>query len=401
MGSLPCTSISALRRTKQLRARTPTLLAALLLLFGMTACATTPPALQTRQQRVGRVVPHPPSVAAALAAEALHEELCHAQAAPVQQIERSLPGVRQVHADATGYRIAFARGPRQQWWPIADHTLQLRCRDATGTLDVRLSPHAPPARDAAPRGELRGGGGGSGGGDIGIEVLIFASGSGARIQTRSAGSATNELVDHVLDRTFALASDPARSGPGASEPNLSALRLSIVLAHACCANTPAERQRSLTRALRVGMVPANIPIEVPLQLAEYAATRGDAIAARWWLRRAALTATDARQRASITARLRELHAAADQPSSMRHRAIGELFAGHLHEAEHALHSARRSRRNPARDYELLRRLHEQRGDEMAAMAAKLLRREHQHDAASGEARPLRKLVAPTAASPPR
>ena len=68
-----------------------------------------------------------------------------------------------------------------------------------------------------------------------------------------------------------------------------------------------------------------------------------------------------------------------EPPDLRAQAIDRLNSGDIQIAEKLLHSARRADSRPAVDYRLLGKLHRQRGDEMAALAAELLAREYDAD----------------------
>lgn len=173
----------------------------------------------------------------------------------------------------------------------------------------------------------------------------------------------------VLERALRLATSLDDGGPGLAEPNLATWRLTHLLAAARTTDDGPTRGNLLRRAARQ----PNAPSGVYAQLAELARTEGRNEEAAQYSQCALLVEPNPCRRSELQ---RLLAGSASQPDHLREEAINNLLAGQTALAERVLHTARRAVADPTADYELLGYVHRQRGDNMAALAAELLAREH-------------------------
>ena len=260
--------------------------------------------------------------------------------------------------------VSFELGPDGDWLPCADRHVRLQSPDARGAVSIGHA-HMPQLRAGAGFGRSR---------VAIIELRVRPCDGGCQVDC-FAPSARGAEITSLIDRTLSLASDDERGGPGAAEPNLIAWRLGMLLQAARDAVDGGDRAILLRRAARLPGAPSAVYEE----LGELTAAAGQMEQALAQLRHAALCCPDPVRRALIARRVRRAVDRASQPAGLRQDALGNIVSGDLPGAEQQLHSARRAAPCPRIDYQLLGVLHRYRGDEVAALAAELLAREHEAD----------------------
>lgn len=317
----------------------------------------------------------PAQVAATLLSEALCDEL---HAAPTTGA-----GAPLATAKGDGFTLTFERDRRGAWLAVGEHRLAVASVDARG--EVALG--RPPLAEADARRGF-----GRGRADC-VELWIGAGERGVEVRLQARAALRSKLAARIR-RTLQAAEDPWGSNPGAPAPQLAAWRLGALLRRADAATDDVLRATLLRRAARSPH--ATGPVFE--QLGDLQVVAGEAQAAATNLRRAALCTRDPIARARLAQKAAAATSQAARPSVQRRRALGELAAGRLDEAEGRLHTARRTAPEPALDYQLLSALHRVRGDQMAALAAELLAREHGRDASGISAAPLAE-TSPRAAPP--
>jgi len=319
----------------------------------------------------------PAEVAAALLSEALCEEL---HALPSQ----GAGGSPATERDGT-FSLTLDLNRRGRWLAVADDQLTLERVAAHGEAVVRRAPRSvDAARDGFGRARVDR-----------AELSIRADQQGVEVRLLARPALRAKLAARIRV-ALELAEDPWRGGAGATAPQLAAWRLGALLRRADAAPDDVARATLLRRAARSPHATA----QVFERLGDLQAVAGDAPAATNNLRRAALCTRDPLARARLARKAAVAAAQVEQPGSQRRRALGELTAGRLDAAEARLHTARRAAPEPALDYQLLSAVHRCRGDELAALAAELLAREHDvalHAAPAApmaEARPQASIRAP-------
>ena len=258
--------------------------------------------------------------------------------------------------------VSFELGPQGDWLPCADQRMRLQLPNGEGAVSVGHA-QTPQRWVGAGFGHAR---------VAVIELRVTPFGGGCEVDC-FAPSARSAEVTSLIGRTLSLASDDERGGPGAAEPNLTAWRLGMLLQAARDTVDRGGRALLLRRAAQLPGAPSAVYEE----LGEFAAAAGQLDQALARLRHAALRCQDPIQRARIARRVHLVVDRAGRPARLRQEALGDIAAGDLPGAEQRLHSARRAAPCPHIDYRLLAVLHRYRGDEVAALAAELLAREHE------------------------
>ena len=205
-----------------------------------------------------------------------------------------------------------------------------------------------------------------------VEVLTAATGCTLRLR---AATPDFEQLAAALQRTVSLACSIDGSGPGLAEANLAAWRLTNLLGEASDTTDQGRRSNLMRRAARQPTAPSWLFED----LAEIAASNGQFAEAAKYANHGMLVEADPLGRAHLAKLAHQFALRTKEPPDLRAQAIDRLNSGDIQIAEKLLHSARRADSRPAVDYRLLGKLHRQRGDEMAALAAELLAREYDAD----------------------
>ena len=284
-------------------------------------------------------------VSAALSADLHAEPTADASGAPVTPCGQ-------------GYRIEWTSDALGNWLPIASHRLVLRAH--------RQEPKAELVQSSLSgfRGQTRR--------RVVVEVLTAATGCTLRLR---AATPDFEQLAAALQRTVSLACSIDGSGPGLAEANLAAWRLTNLLGEASGTTDQGRRSNLMRRAARQPTAPSWLFED----LAEIAASNGQFAEAAKYANHGMLVEADPLGRAHLAKLAHQFALRTKEPPDLRAQAIDRLNSGDIQIAEKLLHSARRADSRPAVDYRLLGKLHRQRGDEMAALAAELLAREYDAD----------------------
>lgn len=284
-------------------------------------------------------------VSAALCADLHAEPVSTASGAPVTPNEQ-------------GYRIEWTSDALGNWLPTASHRLALRAADDHAKVEqikVDLPGFGARTRER-----------------VLVEVVTVNTGCTVRLR---ANATSFEHLSTALQRALSLACSLEDSGPGLTESNLAAWRLASLLGEASDHPNQARRSNLMRRAARQPTAPSRVFRD----LAEIAANNGQFAEAAGYARHGMLVETDTIARARLARLAHSFALRTMAPPDLRAQALDRIHSGDVQIAEKLLHSARRVDSRPAIDYRLLGKLHRQRGDEMAALAAELLAREYDAD----------------------
>lgn len=292
-------------------------------------------------------------VAAALGAAAVRQMLPFADP---HAFVAGAPGTRTGDA---AFVVAYEQDRDGSWLPVARHRLRL-VMPASAMVDLTVESreltgiHRLPSlgREATARLEI------TFTSEPGDTSVVHVTGHLPRGIAAEAASA--------LDQTFALANDRTAPALRLGEPNLRAFvchRELGAAARCLAAGSPqraAEHLHMGTRLLDGGAAVQHL-------LGELARRTGDHDFAREHLLQATLVATDPALRAMLADRLVAMDDTTRPPEAWTlDRGVAEL----------RLHTERRGRPEPPRDYGRLAVLHSQRRDDMGELACTLLAREH-------------------------
>lgn len=291
-----------------------------------------------------REIALPSELAGALAAAALR------QAFPFADPLACAAGAPGEHT-ATGCRVVYERTVEGHWLPVADQRLRITVADPLGPAIVVAEPLVgdrllrPLGTAASER----------------IEVTVDGDGPDrSRVRASLPADIAATLADG-LDHAFALATEDTAPVLGLAEPNLRTLvrhRLLCTAAELLRAGQPQRAGEHLHRASRVlDGAPADQRC-----LAVLAAQTGDDDLARENLLQAMLVSADPTTRAALA-------------TSLASVARGTPALGGVASALQ-MHTERRARPRPARDYERLVHVHAEQHDDMGELACALLAREH-------------------------
>jgi len=255
----------------------------------------------------------------------------------------------------TGFAVVLEQNAGSAWLPVADHRLRIVAVPGAAAVDI----------DARPLDERHRLGSLGGAAVRRIVVAIDGDGTDACRVSGSLPAPVAACLAAALDRTFALANDDRAPLLGLSEPNLRAFVRHRLLA---AADEHLQQGRSRLAAERLHTAHRFVDGDVAFQraLACRAGRAGDVDFAAEQLLQALLAAGDPTTRAGVARDLADLGA---DP-----RDTATPLAEDATEAR--LHTARRARAEPVRDYRRLSAVHAERRDEMGELACVLLAREH-------------------------
>jgi tetratricopeptide (TPR) repeat protein len=260
------------------------------------------------------------------------------------------------------FTIAFTTNGGGRWLPTARERLTIVLDERP--LRARVVERTPATAETTC---------GFGAGTTGGFRIALVPDAGGTTLTAELPRAVADRIAGAIDRALKVASAIDAIESGLVEPNLATWRLAGLADAASATADPADAAALLRRAVRLPGAPAALHA----RLAAFDAATGDHDRALDGYRRALLAARDPAQRAEFAACAAAAERRLSTPMALRRSAERELLAGDATAAAALLHRARRSARSPAVDYRLLGRVHRQRGDAVAALAAELLARENE------------------------